>query len=46
MPGCAGTTEVSLGVGGDNPLYDNNPQDLTEFDLNPPGTPGASAPAW
>ncbi len=46
--GCASGVAVSLGVASDGgfPVTSNDPRALSGFDLNPPGTPGATAPPW
>ena len=44
--GCATTIAAGAGSEGEFPVTDDNPQHLEWLDLNPPGTPGASAPPW
>ena len=44
--GCGSTVAVGVSSEGSSLIVGENPQTLTDYDLNPPGSPGASAPAW
>jgi|GEM_PF-4335160 len=46
VSGCGSTIAVGVSSDESSLVTDDNPQTLTDYDLNPPGTPGAAAPAW